>query len=232
MESAEERLAKITGQPVVATGQPVEAAADQPIDAAAGQPDDDVDSRDSATSANGDIVGHLDPTPSVAPEPVPRFLQPVPDPPLEHLERVPSLNSDFSPSLDMDMLSGLLSGGSTTNSSGPIYQVKVYHCLWLFLAVLVRLLLGSSHSYLIGDNILVPFLLTVTGLLVTGKTDIRGLQSASLLTAVFVLCGVSAEKVATLTRCLHGGRLLLQCFSIYLFSFIITHFGLELLGLS
>ena len=122
MESAEERLAKITGQPV-ATAQPIESAADQPIDAAAGQPDEDVDGRDGATSANGDIVGHLDPSPSVVPEPVPRFLQPVPDPPLEHLERVPSLNSDFSPSLDMDMLSGLLSGGSTTNSSGPVYQV-------------------------------------------------------------------------------------------------------------
>merc|ERR1711874_28420 len=201
------------------------------------KPEDDVDSHDG--NANGNLL-HSDLLPHPTLSEVPsQFLDPVPDPPLEALERDPfslaggDLSSNANGMDINNMLGNLMSGSNnTTTTSGVVYQVRVYHYLWVCLAVFVRLLLGSSNSHLVGDNVVVPFLLAVTGLLITGATDLRGLQSASLITAVFVLCGVGANKVALLTRFLHGGRLLVMCFSIYIFSFIVTHLALDLMGQS
>jgi len=208
LQNSDERMAKITGQPVKVSSDPK-----------------------TEDLLNGhDLVNNLDNLISDNVHQRLPLTETVPDPPLEVLERdfLPPLERE-SPSgegLDMNLLASLMTGNSAESSAAKP-QVAVYHLLWVCLAVLVRLVLGSSHSFLLGDNMVIPFLLAVTGLIVTGLVDLRALQSASLVTAALVLCGVKAEKVALLTRVLHGMRLLGMCFSIYLFTFVLTHFFME-----
>merc|ERR1712083_531811 len=139
------------------------------------------------------------------------------DPPLELLTRDP-LGPRGSPGPESDILSNLL-GGTTSPVENP---VRFSHALWLFLALAVRLILETEYKFYIGESGVLPFLLLPL-LMVSGHLHLPSLRSTSLLTAALMLCGVDQAKVALLTRGLHLSSILLQCLSVYLFSFLVCH---------
>jgi len=206
MQTSEERLSKITGQPVSASS--------------AGTPSPDPASPMPSPNGRAPPLFDSPPNPLLP-------LDPVPDPPLEDLERDPfSQNRDLDGGMDANMFNNLMMGNSA-GGAGVKSEVKVYTVVWVILAACTRLLLQSPYSHLVADNIVVPFLLLLTGLILTRVVDLRNLQSSSLITAALVLCGVKADRVALLTQFLHASRLLVYCFSIYLFSFIGVHLIIE-----
>jgi len=141
------------------------------------------------------------------------------DPPLENLTR-DTLPAE-TPGMEGDLLSSLLGGQA---SSTPVVDpVQFSHCVWPLLALAVRLLLETDFSWILADNMIAPFFLTVIVLMTTGYLSLANLQTTSLLTAALMLCGVDQRKVVLLTQILHCGRILFQCFSAYLFSFLLCH---------
>merc|ERR1712083_1282126 len=140
------------------------------------------------------------------------------DPPLELLTRDP-LGPRGSPGPESDILSNLL-GGTTSPVENP---VRFSHALWLFLALAVRLILETEYKFYIGESGVLPFLLLLPLLMVSGHLHLASLRSTSLLTAALMLCGVDQAKVALLTRGLHLSSVLLQCLSVYLLSFLVCH---------
>jgi len=236
MQTSEERLSKITGQPVSASS-----AGESPQIVSTPPPVHSVPSVHSAPSANGGFPpfggliprggtranGGVPPLYDSVPDPL--AVDPVPDPPLEDLQRDPfsaSADLDGGGLLDANMFNSLMMGNSA-GSAGVKPEVKVYTVLWVIVAVCARIILQSPYSHLVGDNMIVPFFLLLTGLVVTRVVDVRNLQSSSLITAALVLCGVKQERVALLTQFLHASRLLVYCFFIYLFSFIVVHLMIE-----
>jgi len=181
MQSPEERLAKITGQPVAEVVADVQAGAQ-------------------VQHTGG---GHTE------------------DPPLEMLTR--------DPQPEVDLLSGLLgaggAGGGGGGGGGAPQQnpVRFSQAVWFFLALAVRLLLETEYKVYIMESGVLPFLLLLPVMMVTGHLHLPSLRSASLLTAALMLCGVDQAKVAALTRTLHLGSILVHCLSVYLFSFLLSH---------
>jgi len=145
------------------------------------------------------------------------------DPPLENLIRDPFMAD--TPSMEGDLLSNIL-GGQAGASSLPSNPVKFNQSVWLFLAVAVRLLLETEFSWTVGNNMVAPFIVMIITLMATGHLDIANLQASSLLSAALLLCGVDQRKVTLLTKLLHCSRIVLNCFSIYLAVFLLTHAGL------
>merc|ERR1719458_1336739 len=187
MLSPEERLARITGQPV---GEVVTA--------------DEVGTAEVVSI--GSSRSHNNAATAIASD----------DPPLELLTRDP-LGPRGSPGPESDILSNLL-GGATSPVENP---VRFSQALWLFLALAVRLILETEYKFYIGESGVLPFLLLLPLLMVSGHLHLPSLRSTSLLTAALMLCGVDQAKVALLTRGLHLGSILLQCLSVYLFSFLL-----------
>jgi len=227
MQSSEERLSKITGQPVSASS--AGSTPGQPVSASSAGSSLEVELPPTLSgqlppvlSANGGLPPLFDSVPD------PLATDPVPDPPLEDLQRDPfSQSNDLDAGgLDVNMFNSLMMGNST-GSAGVKPEIKVYTVLWVILAVCTRLILQSPYSHLVGDNMIVPFFLLLKGLIITRVVDVRNLQSSSLITAALVLCGVKQERVALLTQFLHASRLLVYCFFIYLFSFIVIHLIIE-----
>ena len=79
----------------------------------------------------------------------------VEDPPLEHLTRDP-FSSD-SPNLEGEFLTNMLAGQGY--SPPPSDPVKYSQSIWLYLALAVRLMLETQYSWILGQNMLAPFLL-------------------------------------------------------------------------
>ena len=153
MMSPEERLAKITGRPV----EPV-----SPV---------------SEVVSSGETI----PTPGDAPfANISLSAPPVEDdPPLEHLTRDP-FTAD-TPTMEGEFLTSML--GGQAGSSPPSDPVKFSHSIWLFLALAVRLLLETEFSWILGNNMVAPFIVMVSILVTTGYLSIANLQTTSLLTA-------------------------------------------------
>jgi len=141
------------------------------------------------------------------------------DPPLEHLTRDP-FTAD-TPTMEGEFLTNML--GGQASSSPPSDPVKFSHSIWPFLALAVRLLLETEFSWILGNNMVAPFIVMVSILVTTGYLSIANLQTTSLLTAALMLCGVEQRKVVLVTRLLHCARILVQSFSAYLFSFLLCH---------
>jgi len=140
------------------------------------------------------------------------------DPPLELLTRDP-LAPRGSPGPESDLLSNLL-GGANAPVENP---VRFSHALWPLLALAVRLILETEYKFYIGESGVLPFLLLLPLLMVSGHLHLPSLRSTSLLSAALMLLGVDQAKIALLTRGLHLGSILLQCLSVYLFSFLVCH---------
>merc|ERR1711872_87889 len=85
------------------------------------------------------------------------------------------------------------------------------------------LILETEYKFYIGESGVLPFLLLLPLLMVSGHLHLPSLRSTSLLSAALMLLGVDQAKIALLTRGLHLGSILLQCLSVYLFSFIVCH---------
>jgi len=269
MQSCEDRLAIITGQPTSANNN-VDLVSQTDGSPTTPQTPDPVDELVPTTPHTPDAVDELvvstqtidaippngrmkyDPSSPIRGAPS-RIYESVPDPPLDELERSPFSPDDYEisyPSLDelemetlpfpqsnrlssvesfdVNMFSSLLTGNKNEATNNVQNEVQVYRLLWVMLAVLVRIALSSSYAHLIGHNLVVPFLLAVTTLVITGATDLSRLQSTSLVTTVLVLFGFKADRVALLTRCVHAVRLITTCFTLYLFSFLVTHIILHL----
>ena len=101
------------------------------------------------------------------------------DPPLEHLTRDP-FTAD-TPTMEGEFLTSML--GGQAGSSPPSDPVKFSHSIWLFLALAVRLLLETEFSWILGNNMVAPFIVMVSILVTTGYLSIANLQTTSLLTA-------------------------------------------------
>ena len=159
------------------------------------------------------------------------------DPPLENLTRDP-FTAD-TPTMEGEFLTNILGGqANTTPVSDP---VQFSQSVWVFLAVAVRLLLETEFSWVVGHNMVGPFIVMISILITTRYLDIASLNTSSLLTAgksqtgvsfsriltflftALMLCGVDQRKVALLTKLIHFCRILVQSFSSYLFTFLVCH---------
>lgn len=149
----------------------------------------------------------------------------VEDPPLENLIRDPFTSPNTGG--EADMLSSLLSGGAGGPASHTQPAVQYSLAVWPLLALLVRLTLDTEYSVWVGNSALLPFLLVISGLVITRHLDLSCLQSTSLLTAALMLCGVSQARVSLLTRGLHLMVILGRSFSVYFFCFIVSHLFVE-----
>ena len=105
--------------------------------------------------------------------------QSVDDPPLEHLTRDP-FTAD-TPTMEGEFLTNML--GGQAGSSPPSDPVKYSQSIWLYLALAVRLLLETQYSWILGNNMLAPFIVMVSILMTTGYLSLANLQTTSLLTA-------------------------------------------------
>jgi len=209
MQSPEERLAKITGRLI----------------------EEETGDRIQETNENRQI--DVQENDILVPRPIVTSTTPTTecdDPPLEHLTRDESMitNDNLYPmsgGRDTDVLSNLLSPGTSSVPSQPC--VRYSNILWLLLAVVVRLMMDTEYSVWLADSVILPFLMVLSGLIITKYLDLSNLQSTSLLTAVLVLCGISQARVSLLTRMLHFLSIVTQSFSIYLCCFIVSHVLLE-----
>ena len=104
--------------------------------------------------------------------------QSVDDPPLEHLTRDP-FTAD-TPTMEGEFLTNML--GGQAGSSPPSDPVKYSQSIWLYLALAVRLLLETQYSWILGNNMLAPFIVMVSILMTTGYLSFANLQTYSLLT--------------------------------------------------
>ena len=130
--------------------------------------------------SEGVSSGVITPAPGDAPPPNISSSAPVEDdPPLEHLTRDP-FTAD-TPTMEGEFLTNMLGGQS--GSSPPSDPVKFSHSIWLFLALAVRLLLETEFSWILGNNMVAPFIMMVSVLVTTGYLSITNLQTTSLLTA-------------------------------------------------
>merc|ERR1719430_1533974 len=144
----------------------------------------------------------------------------VEDPPLENLTRDPFTAE--TPTMEGDLLSNFL-GGTQPSTSTVTDPVQFNQSVWLLLAVSVRVMLETEYSWVLANNMVAPFIMMVSILITTRYLDIGSLQTSSLLTAALMLCGVDQRKVALFTKLLHFFRILVNSFSIYLFSFLVCH---------
>jgi len=218
MMSPEERLAKITGRPVSSTSPTSE-----------NLPSSSLTPESTMTSTNEDH-GSLSRSP----------VQ-VDDPPLEPLTRDVSHQtrdsfSNFLPQgsgQESDLLSQLLGAtggtGGTQTGAGQSASAEGQHVtsvtdiVWVMLALAVRLILDTEFSVYIGDNIVLPYLLTLSLLYTLGYVQAGSSTVSSLLSAALMLCGVKAKLVGNLTKTLSFVQLLVRTLSLYLFTFFISH---------
>merc|ERR1712029_756526 len=162
----------------------------------------------------------------------------VDDPPLETLTRDVSHQtrdsfSNFLPQgsgQESDLLSQLLgaAGGpqAAAGQGAPAegQQVtSVTDIVWVMLALAVRLVLDTEFSVYIGDNCVLPYLLTLSLLYTLGYVQAGSSTVSSLLSAALMLCGVKAKLVGNLTKTLSFVQLLVRTLSLYLFTFFISH---------
>ena len=82
--------------------------------------------------------------------------------------------------MEGEFLTNMLAGQGTSAPSDP---VKYSQSVWLYLAVAVRLMLETQYSWILGDNMVAPFVLMVSVLMTTGYLSISNLATSSLLTA-------------------------------------------------
>jgi len=217
MMSPEERLAKITGRPVSSTSPTNESL-----------PSSNFTTESTMTSTNQD--GSLS-----------RNSLQVDDPPLETLTRDVSHQtrdsfSNFLPQgsgQESDLLSQLLGaaggpqaaagqGGQGAPAEGQ-QVTSVTDIVWVMLALAVRLILDTEFSVYIGDNCVMPYLLTLSLLYTLGYVQAGSSTVSSLLSAALMLCGVKAKLVGNLTKTLSFVQLLVRTLSLYLFTFFISH---------
>ena len=118
-------------------------------------------------------------TPDVPSVTVSSSTQSVDDPPLEHLTRDP-FTAD-TPTMEGEFLTNML--GGQAGSSPPSDPVKYSQSIWLYLALAVRLLLETQYSWILGNNMVAPFIVMVSILMTTGYLRLANLQTTSLLTA-------------------------------------------------
>jgi len=218
MMSPEERLAKITGRPVSSMSPTNESL-----------PSSNLTTESTMTSTNhedGSLSGSS--------------LQ-VDDPPLETLTRDVSHQtrdsfSNFLPQgsgQECDLLSQLLGaaggpqaaagqGGQGAPAEGQ-QVTSVTDIVWVMLALAVRLILDTEFSVYIGDNCVLPYLLTLSLLYTLGYVQAGSSTVSSLLSAALMLCGVKAKLVGNLTKTLSFVQLLVRTLSLYLFTFFISH---------
>ena len=100
------------------------------------------------------------------------------DPPLEHLTRDP-FTSDTS-TMEGEFLTNMLGGQGASPPSDP---VKYSQSVWLYLALAVRLMLETQYSWILGNNMVAPFVVMISVLMTTGYLSIANLATSSLLTA-------------------------------------------------
>ena len=103
----------------------------------------------------------------------------VDDPPLENLTRDPFTAE--TPTAEGEFLSNILGGQS--NQTSYIDPVQFSYSIWPMLAIAVRVLLETDYSWILGNNMLTPFVLMITILITLGYLSVANLQSTSLLTA-------------------------------------------------
>ena len=113
-----------------------------------------------------------------ASEVLPQNISQSDDPPLEHLTRDP-FTSDTS-TMEGEFLTNMLGGQGTSPPSDP---VKYSQSVWLYLALAVRLMLETQYSWILGDNMVAPFVVMISVLMTTGYLSIANLATSSLLTA-------------------------------------------------
>ena len=143
MQSPEERLAIITGRPVEAV-DPVEPATNT------------VETPSSAAS-----VGTMT----------------ADDPPLETLtrdSRPDRLLRQGSASAETDLLANLLGSGGEAGADTKPGETKsqLTDVMWVMLALLVRIILDTEYSVVIGHNIFLPFALSLSVMMSLGYINI------------------------------------------------------------
>ena len=129
-----------------------------------------------AVTPSSDVVFHGES--NSAPEVSPRNISQSDDPPLENLTRDP-FTSD-SPTMEGEFLTNMLGGQGASPPSDP---VKYSQSVWLYLALAVRLMLETQYSWILGDNMVAPFVVMISVLMTTGYLSIANLATSSLLTA-------------------------------------------------
>ena len=143
MQSPEERLAIITGRPVEAV-EVVEA--------------------DTSTVEGQASVGSVG-------------TMTAEDPPLETLTREgrpDRLLRQGSASGETDLLTSLLAGGGEASADTKQGETKsqLTDVVWVMLALLVRMVLDTEYSALIGHNIFLPFALSLSAMMSLGYINI------------------------------------------------------------
>jgi len=213
MMSPEERLAKITGRPVSSSSPVGEEAPSSLTGVASSSSSDQISTCTSTVQAE--------------------------DPPLETLTRDPTRGS-FSNILPQgagsegDLLSSLLGGGGLPGELGggqggagaaqpPPPATGGVDIIWVMLALVVRLVLDTEYASLIGHNCVLPYILTLGLMYNLGYVSSSASTVSSLLSAALMLCGVQAKVVGYLTKTLSIVQLVVHTFSLYLFTFFISH---------
>merc|ERR1719219_2809555 len=151
------------------------------------------------------------------------------DPPLETLtrdHRPDSLLRQAS-SNEADLLSSLLGSGAE-GGAGPGQaetRSQLTDLVWVILAVVVRLVLDTEYSVVIGQNIFLPFALSLALMMSLGYINISLATStgSTILSAALMLCGVKPRVVGMITKSLSFLQQLTRTLSVYLFTFIVSH---------
>merc|ERR1719500_1961861 len=153
--------------------------------------------------------------------PVSQTSPPVESPPLSDSFDMPPSSSADSLSVatstsvaDDPPLAGLMGARSQDRGRTESQRGHNLDIVWVLLAVAVRLVLDTEYSGLIGDNILLPFTLSLASLYMLGYVAPTGSTVSSLLSAALMLCGVQARLVGHLTRTLSLGQMFIHTFSL------------------
>ncbi|XP_023328833.1 uncharacterized protein LOC111701672 [Eurytemora carolleeae] len=203
LENAEERLAKITGQPIHSIDtDPSDVAAGFP-DLAAALPNSGLVSPFSDLS---ELIGGGEPVTRFrgsSSRPPPRgtissIQDAAPDPPLDNLVRDP-----------------LRSGVA---KSAPLPEVS--SLIWVLQALLTFTLLQSGFGGYILNSVLLPFLLLLVSLYTLGRIHLAS-SVGSIVSAVLVLCGLRPTLAHFLIRSIEIGISVSRLFCLYLTTIII-----------
>jgi len=195
LENAEERLAKITGQPVgsiVTSGD----CFSSPVSSLPSSPDEGM--RDPFSMLTEGTLTTTPPSPGSAP-----------DPPLENLVR--SLTGGDGSSI----------GGSS--SSAATVAAPVSNLVWVGLAFFTFLILQFGHGDYIMNSLAVPFVLLLLSLWMLGRLPLTNSAVGSIVSAVLVLCGLKPGIVQFFINSAQVGFTVARLFSLYLTSFILLH---------